>query len=196
MDEDHAYGGACPEEKKKLPDCYVIQTRTGEEALVMRFMSVITKDEYDEAFTPKKTIRRRRNGNWKNVIKEIFPGYIFVVTERAEDLFFRLKRVPKLSKLLCDGFYNFYHLTDNECRFIMKIGEQRGDHTFGISQILIDEEKSFKEGDRVRILSGDLKGFEGDIVYYDIHHRKAMVKTSLFGGTVIHVGVELIVKEG
>ncbi len=47
----------------------------------------------------------------------------------------------------------------------------------------------------MKIISGDIKGFEGEIAYFYIHHIKAAVKTSLFGDTVIHVGIELLVRK-
>ena len=195
MMDDHADGGAYPEKNFKDQTCYVIQTKTGDEDTVIALMNVLAKGFFFEAFLPKRVMQKKIRGKIKKVTQNIFHGYIFVTTICPTELFLKLKRVPKLSKLLCDGEYNFYRLSDAEAQFIMRIGEGRHDHTFGLSLVELNKDVPYKSGDRVKIISGDLKGFEGEIAYFDIHHRKAAVKTSLFGGTVIHVGIELLIKE-
>lgn len=195
MMEDHTDGGAYPEKNFKDQTCYVIQTKTGDEDTVIALMNVLAKGFFFEAFLPKRVMTKKVRGKIKKVTQNIFHGYIFVTTSCPTELFLKLKRVPKLSTLLCDGEYNFYRLSDDETQFIMRIGENRGDHIFGLSLVELNKDVPYKSGDRVRIISGDLKGFEGEIAYFDIHHRKAAVKTSLFGGTVIHVGIELLVKD-
>ncbi len=93
-----------------------------------------------------------------------------------------------------DGEYNYYTLSAEEERFIRRIGRQRGDHLLGVSQVAIDQDEPYRKGDRVRIVSGDLLDFEGEIVGWDLHHRKAILRSALFGGAEIHAAVELLRK--
>lgn len=178
-------------EKKPL-SVVVVQTRSGEEDVLISFMTAICREQFIEAFVPKREKPFKRDGVWKSRIETIFPGYVFVTVEDSLPLFFSLKHVPKLSKLLCDSAYNFYSLDKKECAFILKIGNARGDHTLAMSKIAFLSDKPYKKVDKVRIVSGDLIGLEGEIEDFDIHHRIAKVRTTLFGGTVIHAGIELL----
>jgi len=42
-------------------------------------------------------------GQWTLITSRLFPGYVFVETERITDFFMRLKRIDAMTKLLCTG---------------------------------------------------------------------------------------------
>ena len=144
-----------------------------------------------ESFIPKRQSNRHIKGKWQIVEERLFPGYVFVVTDDPNRLFIELKKVPKLSKLLSDQQYFFIPLSGKETDFIMRIGRHRGDHIFGISKVAF-ENYPYKKGDKVCWIDGDLAEFSGEIKGFDLHRRKAIIHTGLFGGCDMHVGIELI----
>ena len=52
---------------------------------------------------PLKEREKKFHGSWHLVTERVYPGYLFLKTEDAEQLFFQLKRIPKLTKLLGDA---------------------------------------------------------------------------------------------
>ncbi len=99
-----------------------------------------------------------------------------------------------LSKILGDREAGYITLNPEEENFIRRIGQRRGDHCIGISKVQIAADTPYKKGDKVNVISGDLVDFQGEIVGYDMRKRKAMIQTQMFGGTIIHVGIELLEK--
>ena len=175
------------------PACAVMHTYTGREEELIRFVRIyVDADLFSDVFVPKRVILKRQRGEWRKRTEALFPGYVFIVTADTDALFLALKRVPRMSRLLESDPYQFYTLEAEEEEFVRRIGAERGDHTFELSTVRIGRDIPYHEGDPVRVVSGDLAGFEGSIVGFDLHRRKAMVKTTLFGGTVIHVGIELL----
>jgi len=174
-------------------DCVAIQTITGQEHILIQLMRrMINPGIYKEAYIPQRQVEIRRHEETILKTERLYPGYVFADTDNTESLFLALKGVPKLTRLLSDGAFCTYVLEEKEAEFIRRIGIEREDHIFGISRICTVLDKPYEKGDRVQIVSGDLKMFEGDIVGYDFHRRKARIRTPVFGGKEILVGIELI----
>lgn len=173
-----------------------VQTLSGEEHIVSRNMDkLLESGVIIDKYISMREFPRKVNGEWTKRTARLFPGYLFMETADPETLFLHLKRTPKLSKILADRENNFYRLKKDEILYINKIGAPRKDHTFGMSQVVIDNDNSLlKLGERVRVVSGNLVNFQGDIVRYDLHHRNVYLRTKMFGGTVIGVGIELVHK--
>lgn len=184
-------GEACIKADGSLK-CYVIQTVSGQEHVLMEYMKqIIPEGMLQEVFAPKRQRNKHINGKWKLVEEKLFPGYVFALTAQPDALFLELKKVPKLSRLLHDQEYFFLALSGKETDFIMRIGGKRGNHVFGISKVAFGD-FPYKKGDSVRWIDGDLAEFKGEIIGYDLHHRQAIVHTGLFGGCDMHVGIEII----
>jgi len=173
---------------------YAIQTVSGEEKTVSENISRLVPEEILlDRYIPMRETRRKIGGKYVQKAERLFPGYFFVETTDPDELFLSLKKVPHMAKILHDGEYTFYALNEDEIRFINKIGARRNDHTFGISQVVIDEAvRNLEEGTRVKVASGDLLDFEADVIKYDLHHRKAYVRTNFMSGTKMWVQVELL----
>ncbi len=182
-------------EAREKCHCYVIQTFTGQEETLLQFIHVqVNPSLYEEVFVPKREMNRRLGGEWRMTVEKMFPGYVFIHTSCPDELFLSLRNIPKMSRLLYDGAYEFIALSAKEQRFIDRIGQGRGDHTFRSSKVEPEEEHPYHKGDRVRILEGDLKNFEGELIGYNLRKRKAIIRTQMFGGrdVYIHVGIEII----
>ena len=184
-------------EARSINRCYVIQTITSQEQILVELIQKqISPMFYTEIFIPKRQMNRRIRGKWQNILELLFPGYVFIISDNPAALFQELRNIPRLSKLLHAEAFEFIPLKPAEQRFIEKIGQRRGDHIFAISEIELDPKVPYQRGDSVRITSGDLKDFEGYILYLDIHKRKAVIRTEMFGGNSVdvHVGIEIVTK--
>ena len=184
-------------EAHSINRCYVIQTITAQEQILVELIQKqISPMFYTEIFIPKRQMNRRIRGKWQNILELLFPGYVFIISDNPAALFQELRNIPRLSKLLHAEAFEFIPLKPAEQRFIEKIGQRRGDHIFAISEIELDPKVPYQRGDSVRITSGDLKDFEGYILYLDIHKRKAVIRTEMFGGNSVdvHVGIEIVTK--
>lgn len=173
---------------------YVIQTMSGKEDILIRYIEeYVDSSVVKECFIPKRERKKKIDGKWKVITEKLFRGYIFVVTGEPVGLFFALKQIPMLSKLLSDGEYTFEKLNNKEVDFISRIGSGRPDHISKISKVEFDE---YSEGDEVVYIEGDLKTFEGQIKRFDKHRRVAVVETELFGRkTEVYLEFEFLRKK-
>ena len=155
---------------------YVVQTMSGKEEILIKYIDAcIDKSYISECFVPKRERKKKINQRWRVITEKIFKGYVFIVTPSSEKVFFALKNIPLLSKLLGDGEFTFIPLTEREIDFVSRIGSGRPDHTAKISTI------EFGEGDEVLYMQGDIVAFEGMVKKFDKHRRKAIVETEMFG---------------
>lgn len=165
---------------------YVIQVRTGtEEEIQRQCENIIDNSILEKSFIPKYEQERKYQGEWHTELIVLFPGYVFLISDEKEKLFFELKRIIGLTKLLGTG-ETIVPLTDEEVNFLLRLGGE--EQTVGMSEGII-------ENDRVVVTSGPLKGNEGLIRKIDRHKRKAWLEIEMFGRTVeMQVGLEVVGK--
>ena len=120
---------------------------------------------------PLKEREKKFHGSWHLVTERVYPGYLFLKTEEAEQLFFQLKQIPKLTKLLGDAELTFDSLTDEEAAFVENLGG--AEHVVQLSPVVVD-----KDG-KVTVLGGELKKYEDRIKKIDLHKRIAVVRTTI-----------------
>lgn len=165
---------------------YVVQVRTGtEENIRQQCEKKIDGKVLEHCFIPYYEEQRRIRGEWTTLRKVLFPGYIFVVTDKIEELYKGLKMIIGLTKLLGTG-QEIVPLTPDEEKFLRKFG---GDvHVVSMSEGVIEQSQ-------VRVVSGPLLGMEGYIRKIDRHKRKAWLELDLFGRKqTIQVGLEVVEK--
>ena len=171
---------------------YVIQVQTGKEQKVIEDIKKFKSNEVDfDVFAPKRLERRKYKGEWKDMEVRCFPGYLFVETDNATQLWKELTYVPDFTKLLGRemGSENFLPLNEEESRVIDILYNENSDRTTKISDIIIEE------GDKIRIVTGPLMGIEGSVKKYNLHKRNATVELSLAGrGVTVQVGINIITK--
>ena len=149
---------------------YVIQVRTGtEEEIQRQCETIIDKNILEKSFIPKYERERKYQGKWHTELKVLFPGYVFLVSDEKEKLFFELKRIIGLTKLLGTG-KTIVPLTDEEVNFLLRLGGE--EQTVEMSEGII-------ENDRMVVTSGPLKGNEGLIRKIDRHKRKAWLEIEM-----------------
>lgn len=165
---------------------YVIQVRTGtEEEIQRQCETIIDKSILEKSFIPKYEQERKYQGEWHTELKVLFPGYVFLVSEDKEKLFYELKNVMGLTKLLGTG-ETIVPLSDEEVDFLIK---------FGGEEQMVEMSEGIIENARVIVTCGPLKGNEGLIKKIDRHKRKAWLEIEMFGRTIeMQVGLEVVEK--
>lgn len=151
---------------------YVIQVISGTEHVIEQQCNKMIR-EGEEVFIPLiKRIKRVRGVDLEEQ-KTMFPGYVFFDTNEIEDLFIRLKKISKLTKILKTGD-EFTPISEKEEEMIRRLGG---------SKHLIELSIGFKEGDKVVITDGPLLGLESRIRSINRTRRTAVLEVPLMGET-------------
>ena len=160
---------------------YVIWTSTGSERKAKEAVEGLV----NRCFVPRKSINIKREGEWKIAEKPLFPGYLFVDTEDAEELSQKLRKIEGFNQILTTD-KKFFPLYENDAIFVEKL--YNGGGVFDISE-------GYIEGDLVRVTAGPLFGLEGLIKKIDRHKRIACLEFDMFGRVVnTTVGLEITEK--
>jgi len=121
---------------------------------------------------PRRSLRIRRGGEWKDSLAPVFPGYLFLQAEDVNPtLFSTLKQAP--------GFVRFLLSNDN----ITPLGKKDQEllsHFLSFGEIVDRSLAYFDENRRIRILAGPLKGLEGKIIKVDRRKGRAKVKLEMY----------------
>ncbi len=127
---------------------YVVQVRTGtEENIRIQCEKHMSGEVLERCFIPYYEEAKRIRGNWTTLEKVLFPGYVFIITEKLERLYEQLHEVIGLTKLIGTG-REIVPLCAEEIAFIQEIG--------GENQV-VEMSEGVIEKSNVRITSGDRK---------------------------------------
>ena len=160
---------------------YVVQVKTGkEEQAIKDIMKNKPDDQSFEVFAPYRKALRKYKGQMKEHIERCFPGYVFVETNDAEELFKQLYWTPGYTRLLGReaDTYNFVPLDKDESRMVDILYSKNNDRITEISNIEV------KEGETIRVLDGPLMGLETQIKKVNLHKRKVTVEYMMCGRLV------------
>ena len=165
---------------------YVVQVYRGQED---NFIQRLNNEDY-EVFTPKQTqLFKRRDRVIKTMIP-LFPGYIFIATDKD---YVSFRKYYQQSIYILDGCVKILKYKDevealypHERQFIER---------FVNKDKIIDASIGFIEGDLIRIIEGPLIGNESLIKKINRHKRTALVEITLFGEIQsIELSCEIIAK--
>jgi transcriptional antiterminator NusG len=151
---------------------FALQVWTGEEE---RFLSQAQK-RLGEAevrfYWPRRNLRIKRRGVWKESLAPIFPGYLFVKSDEIDaSLYHALRAVP--------GFIRFL-LSNDHIVPLEEKDQKLLSHFFAFGEIIDKSIVYFDENRRIRILSGPLKGLEGLIIKVDRRKGRAKVRMEMY----------------
>jgi len=151
---------------------FVIQVRTGKEPQFIKHAGNFLEAPGEQLHWPRRNLRIRRQGVWRDSVASIFPGYLFLQVESiAPPLYWKLKRVP--------GFIRF--LKDNQ--HIEPLNPRDREiltHFLSYGEIVQRSRVYFDQDKRIRVVSGPLKGMEGRIVKVDRRKGRARVRLELY----------------
>lgn len=170
---------------------YVIQTTTGHEEELLLFMRIIMeKEACKKCFIIRAEWLKRLGGEWQMLVRPLFPGYVFVETGMPQEIFLRLKAVPKLSRMLGDGGCEFVPIKAEEEKFLRLLIGVNTEYTVKLTTVAASEDG------HVLAIDGVLKYFEKNIIRWNLHRRYAVVGVSMLGmEKTILFGIRLLQDE-
>ncbi len=151
---------------------FVIQVKTlGEDKFIDRAGPVVD-NENGKLIWPRRNLKIRRKGEWNDSLAPIFPGYMFLdINEVTTDLFLQLRKIP--------GFFRFLQSNQNIVSLSGRDMELLA-HFISFGEVVDKSVAAFDENNRIKIISGPLKGLEGLIVKVDRRKGRAKVRLDMF----------------
>ncbi len=151
---------------------YALQVWTGNEDRFRAFAERWLSGHEAEVFWPRRSLRIRKAGTWRDTVAAIFPGYLFLQTQEVTpSLYADVKRTP--------GFVRF--LPSNDAVAPMDRADQDLlGHFLSFGEIVKKSTAFFDENHRIRIVAGPLKNLEGRIVRVDRRKGRARVRLELY----------------
>ncbi|MCR5675402.1 MAG: KOW motif-containing protein [Lachnospiraceae bacterium] len=182
---------------------YCIQVEPAEEIKTEKEIRAIVPGHlFVSCFHLTRRMHKNFHGRYRDVIERFLPSYIFIDTPDLEPLYWELKKVPTLTKVVGfkewepaeNGFSGFGALDEEEEGFIRQLAMGHGAATPGLVDISMVE---VKEGNTVEIVSGPLMGLEGYVKKINLHRRQAEVELTLFRQKhTIYLGIEIMNRVG
>ena len=151
---------------------FVIQVRTGNEERCRLQAEKLLHPTRERLFWPRRSLRIRRQGQWRDSVAAIFPGYLFLQAEElATEMYWRLKGLPGFQRFLRDNMH------------IEPLGPRDREllqHFLSFGEVLDRSTVSFDADRRIRVISGPLKTLEGRIIKVDRRKGRARVRLELY----------------
>lgn len=165
---------------------YVIWALAKEEhELLYKIEDNISPKLYKKAWIPKRYERRRIKGEDKDVEVKLFPGYVFIDTDKPVDIHLALKYEKEyIGMLKTDD--EFAPVSEGERMIIERLTGDKG---------VADISTGVIENGRLLIVDGALRGMEKYIKKIDRHKKKAYLEMKLLGD-IRHftMGLEVVEK--
>ncbi len=151
---------------------FVIQVRTGGEEKYCRQAVPMLAPGQGELLWPRRSLRERRGGIWREKVAPIFPGYLFLRADSlGSELFRELKRLPGFARFLRDNS-NVEPLGERDLVILQ--------HFLSFGEVVQPSRVRFDANRRIQVLEGPLKAMEGRIVRVDRRKRRARVRLELY----------------
>lgn len=171
---------------------YVIQVAPGKEEDTERYIEErVSQEWYSSCFHPVRHVRKKFRGVWQDRHEKLMPGYVFIDSGNAKELYMDLKSIPMMTKFLGWEKEFITALSEEEADWLKRIVSAGRDGRItgevGLSRIEVDE------NDEVRILSGPLKDMAGMVKRINLHKRVAEVEVEFMGRKIgLYLGVEMV----
>ena len=151
---------------------FALQVWTGSESRSVLLADRMLAGSDARLLWPRRSLRIRRAGVWRDSVAPIFPSYVFLQSPIVDpDLYAALKRTP--------GFVRF--LPSNEALAPLEQKDQGLlSHFLSFGEIVQRSTAIFDENKRIRVISGPLKNLEGLIVRVDRRKGRARVRLEMY----------------
>ena len=153
---------------------YVIQVYTGKELEIVQQCRDRVADEGEDVFVPLAERWTKIRGERTLITSRLFPGYVFIETDRIEDFHKRLNRIYAMTKVLRTG-EEMTPIQKEEEAYLRRLS---GD------EHIVRYSEGYMEGDRLVVTSGPLKDFEGNVKKILRHKRLVVMEVPLLGQAV------------
>ena len=157
---------------------YVVQTYSGMEYaakrnLDRRIVSMNMENYIFQVLIPEeKRYEKKKNGELKEIVERIYPGYLFVDMIVTDDSWWVVRNTPMVSGFLgsSGGGAKPVPLPNDE---IIPILKQCG--------LKLEIQVDFKVGDVVNVVSGTFAGQEATVESLDVEKQMVTVLVDFFG---------------
>lgn len=146
---------------------------------------------------PKRKVPEKKNGRIVEVIKIMFPGYLFIKVKMNADVYHKIKLIPYVVNVLSyrnkkDIMINknasevdIKNIPDEEMMIILRMINKKD---------VVEFSKIVKMENRLRIISGPLKGLEDKIKKIDRHKHRIKLSLDFMGSNrFIDLGADIII---
>ena len=143
-----------------------------EEGVVRRINKCLADNGMEDflVWLPKKEVREKRQGKTEIVERPMFSGYLFLFWEGSDESLFplyKIRRIPGVTRIL--GYDDGTHaLKGRDLEFA---------HWLHMNGGFIKQSKVvYTEGQRIHICAGPLRGFDGNVIKVDKHHKRIVLR--------------------
>lgn len=143
---------------------------TGDEDKVKERIQYRLQEDYT-VVVPKRKLKLRKGGIWRAETKVLFPGYVLINGDINTDIYYRLKNIPSILKLLKTGT-TVAPIDSREMAVLSKL--ICNSEEIGFSSVLL-------ENGRVRVVDGPLFSLEGIILSIDHRKERARIRLNFLG---------------
>lgn len=164
----------------------MIQVYTGMEEEICRQCQRKVMEKDEEVFVLWAERMTKIQGQWTLITRRLFPGYVFIETERIEEFFMRLKRIDAMTKVLCTG-EDITPIHPEEESYLRLLGGD--DHIVRYSE-------GYMEGENLVVTFGAMKNYRGTVKKVLRHKRLVVLEMPLMGRMVeVTVGLGIVRRE-
>lgn len=155
---------------------------TGEEEKVKERVKYRLTDDYT-VVVPKRKLKVRKGGIWKVESRVLFPGYVLVNGVITTDMYYQLKNIPGILRLLMTG--NAVASIDrSEMTVLSRLISNNEE--IGFSNVLV-------ENGRAQVADGPLFSLEGIIISVDHRKQRAKVRIAFLGEErTVDLGISIL----
>lgn len=160
---------------------YVIHCHTGKEEAVR---SRVKGADIARVMVPRRIMKERKQGKWCLKERVVFPGYVFVQANMTALAYYDIRCTPWVIRILGTSWPQ--PLEENEALLIVRLANDC--EPLGPSSVIV-------VGDKINVIDGPLRGFEGYIVKLDARRCRAKVNINILGEPkIIELAADVIKK--
>lgn len=161
-----------------------VHVGNGNETSTEDFLNKLLPDGLNaRCFHLTRSRRKKFGGRWQTIQEKLIPGYVFIDTDRPEEVYRALKKSSGHRLLFGSDDY-VATLEARESEFMESITNRAGE--IGISEVCV-----MGKG-QIRYLTGPLKQIGHLVKRVDLHKRIAEVEADFMGERqILYLGIEI-----
>ncbi|SFX26066.1 transcriptional antiterminator NusG [Thermoactinomyces sp. DSM 45891] len=170
---------------------YALFVEIGYEEYIQNFLYRHFDQNQLTSMAPVRKLPEKRKGRISHIYRKMFPGYVLIRTNMTAELFYQLKRVPRVHRLLTS--YHYY--THEQDSYFSSIPEDEMHMVLQLTKNgnCIDFSSIYVDGSKVTVKTGPLVGKEGIIKKVDKRKQRAKIRIDFMNTThTMDVGINVI----
>lgn len=169
-------GKQLKEEKPKIRQWYAVQTYSGYEEAVSRYLkqrvdSLSMNDKIFNVVVPKEKKIKVKSGHRQTIEEKIYPGYVLVDMIMTEDSWYVVRNTPRVTGFVGTDSTDPTPLSKEEVDSLLSRAGQ-DEKKFNVDLLV---------GDLVKITDGPFKEYDGKISEVDEEKGRIKVMVPIFG---------------